>query len=117
MITPDINKPEWRAQKTYTQNRLDSVMKAMLPPLTPEEEARPFAKYYYDEIPQPDPAHYAKMEEPIDPARAFGPEEINRLLDLERLAQGRSGDRLVQPAQRRRLHRQHHPLSRRAPPR
>jgi hypothetical protein len=84
-MTQDKNTPEWKAQKTYAQNRADSKMKAGLPPLTPEEEARPFAKYYYDEIPQPDPAHYAKMERPIDPARAFGPEEINRLLDVGRL--------------------------------
>ncbi len=86
MITPDMTKPEWRSQKTYAQNRLDSVMKGMRPALTPEEEARPFAKYYYEAIPEPDPAHYNKMETPIDPARAFGPEEINRLLDPERLA-------------------------------
>jgi hypothetical protein len=84
-VVPDLTKPEWRAQKTYTQNLADSVIKGMLPPLTPEEEARPFAKYYYEEIKQPDPAHYAAMEQPIDPARAFGPEEINRLLDVERL--------------------------------
>ncbi len=84
-ITPDFSKPEWRAQKSYSQNLADSVIKAMLPPLTPEEEARPFAKYYYEEIKQPDPAHLALMDEPMDPSRAYGPEEINRLLDLEYL--------------------------------
>lgn len=84
-VVPDMTKPEWKAQKTYAQNLADSVIKGMLPPLTPEEEARPFAKYYYEEIKQPDPAHYAAMETPIDPARAFGPEEIDRLLDVERL--------------------------------
>ena len=88
MITPDLTKPEWRAQKTYNQNRLDSVMKAMRPPLTSEEEARPFAKYYYEEITQPDPAHYAAMETPIDPDLAYGPEEIDRLLDVEGLRKG-----------------------------
>jgi hypothetical protein len=81
----DQNTPEWKAQKTYAQNRADSRIKATLPPLTPEEEARPFAKYYHEAIKPPDPAHYALMEEPMDSARAFGPEEINRLLDPERL--------------------------------
>jgi phloretin hydrolase len=88
MITPDLSKPEWRAQKTYTQNREDSVIKAMRPELTEEEKARPFAKYYYDEIPKPDPGHYEKMETPIDPKDAFYPEEINRLLDLDALRAG-----------------------------
>jgi hypothetical protein len=81
----DQNTLEWKAQKTYAQNRADSRIKATLPPLTPEEEARPFAKYYHEAIKPPDPAHYALMEEPMDPARAFCPEEINRLLDPERL--------------------------------
>ena len=80
-----MDRPEWQAQKTYQENRADSRTKAELPPLTPEEEARPFSKYYYEEIKQPDPDHYAAMEEPIDPTQAFGPEEINRLLDLKKL--------------------------------
>jgi len=82
---PGKDAPEWKAQKTYSQNLADSKIKATLPPLTPEEQARPFAKYYYEDIPLPDPAHYAAMDRPIDPPRAFGPEEINRLLDVERL--------------------------------
>ena len=88
MITPDLTKPEWRAQKAYDENRRDSVLKAMRPELTDEEKARPYAKYYYDEIPQPDPAHYNAMETPIDPKEAFGPEEINRLLDVDALRKG-----------------------------
>ena len=60
----------------------------MRPELTDEEKARPFAKYYYDEIPQPDPAHYNAMETPIDPKDAFGPEEINRMLDVDALRKG-----------------------------
>jgi phloretin hydrolase len=84
-MTEDRTKPEWKAQKTYAQNRIDSKVKATLPRLTPEEEARPFAKYYYEKIKQYDSAHYAKMDQPIDPARAFGPEEINRLLDVKRI--------------------------------
>lgn len=84
-MTEDKNVSEWKAQKTFAQNQADSKIKASLPPLTPQEEARPFAKYYYEAIKQPDPAYYALMEEPMDPARAFGPEEINRLLYPERL--------------------------------
>ena len=87
-MTPDMTKPEWAAQKTYDENRAFSKTKATRPPLTPEEEKRPFAKYYYDEIPQPDPAHYAIMDEPMDPADAFYPEEINRLLDVPALEAG-----------------------------
>jgi hypothetical protein len=87
-MTQDKNTPEWKAQKTYAQNRIDSKHKATLPPLTPEEEARPFAKYLYEEIPQPDPVHYGKMEQPIDPADSIGPEDINRLLDVEALERG-----------------------------
>ena len=41
-MTENRNAPEWKAQKTYAENRADSKMKASLPPLTPEEEARPF---------------------------------------------------------------------------
>ena len=84
----DMTKPEWAAQKTYDQNLADAGIKATRPPLTPEEEKRPFAKYYYDEIPQPDPAHYAMMDEPMDPADAFYPEDINRLLDVPALEAG-----------------------------
>ena len=84
-MTQDSNAPEWKAQKTYSQNLAESRLKATLPPLTAEEEARPFAKYYYEEIKRPDPAHYALMDEPMDAARAFGPEEINRMLHPDRL--------------------------------
>ena len=87
-MTPDMTRPEWAAQKTYDENRAFSKTKATRPPLTPEEEKRPFAKYYYDEIPQPDPAHYAIMDEPMDPADAFYPEDINRLLDVPALEAG-----------------------------
>ncbi|MFH1833752.1 MAG: hydrolase [bacterium] len=84
-MTEDKNAPEWKAQKTYSENLADSGLKATLPPLTPEEEARPFAKYYYEEMQQPDPAHYAMMDKPMDPTRAFGPEEIDRMLYPDRL--------------------------------
>jgi len=84
-MTEERIKPEWKAQKTEAQNRIDSRVKATLPPLTPAEAARPFARYFYEEIRPCDPAHYAMMDEPMDPARAFGPGEINRLLDVRRL--------------------------------
>ena len=87
-MTQDRNTLEWGTQKTFDQNRRDSKIKAGLPPLTPEEEARPFAKYYHEAIKQYDPAHYAAMEQPMDPALAYGPEEINRLLDVEALEKG-----------------------------
>ena len=72
-MTEERIKPEWKAQKTEAQNRIDSRVKATLPPLTPAEAARPFARYFYDEIRPCDPAHYAMMDEPMDPARAFLP--------------------------------------------
>lgn len=84
-MTEERTQPEWKAQEANAPDRSDSRFKATLPPLTPEEEARPFAKYFYEEIKPPDPAHYAMMDRPIDPARSFGPEEINRLLDVKRL--------------------------------
>ena len=82
------NLPEWKVQKTFDQNSADMRLKASRPDLTPEEQARPFAKYYFEDIKQPDPAHYAAMEQPMDPSKSFGPEEINRLLDVEELEKG-----------------------------
>ena len=81
----NTNTPEWAAQKSYEQNFSDAKIKAGTPDLTAEEKARPFAKYYYEEIPECDPGHYAMMEEPMDASKAFGPEEINRLLDVKKL--------------------------------
>ncbi len=84
-MTEERTEPEWEARKTDARNRIDSRVKATLPPLTPEETARPFARYFHEEIKPCDPAHYARMDRPVDPARAFGPEEINRLLDVQGL--------------------------------
>jgi phloretin hydrolase len=81
----DKSLPEWTAQKTYDQNFADTKHKGTLPELTPEEKKRPFAKYFYEAIKQPDPKHYNEMETPKDPKKAFGPEELNRLLDLKYL--------------------------------
>jgi hypothetical protein len=72
---------ELAVQQNYSEWYDSTPNKAAQPALTPEEEARPFAKYYYEEIPQPDPDHLAMMDEPCDPALAIGPEQINDLLD------------------------------------
>ncbi|MDE3116748.1 MAG: hydrolase [Pseudomonadota bacterium] len=75
------NTPERAAQKNFRDWYASTKPKAGQPALTPEEEARPFAKYYYDEIPAPDPAHLAMMDRPCAPALAIGPERMNDLLD------------------------------------
>src|SRR5690606_36855223 len=84
-MTDDRTRPDRKHPETDARSRAESRVKAALPPLTPEEEARPFAKYFYEEIKPCDPDHYALMDRPVDPARAFGPGEINRLLDVGRL--------------------------------
>jgi len=77
---------ERQAQKNYTDWYASTGPKAQQPRLTPEEEARPFAKYYHEEIPAPDPAHYALMHSPCDPAKAIYPEQMNDLLNPGDLA-------------------------------
>ena len=62
MSTPERN------QYNYKEWYATTKPKSLQPDLTPEEKARPFSKYFYEEIPQPDPAHYAMMEKPCDPA-------------------------------------------------
>jgi phloretin hydrolase len=81
-----LTTPEYTAQKNYKDWYASTKAKAILPDLTAEEKARPFAKYFYDEIEMPDPAHYAMMEIPCDPAQAITPEQINDLLDPGYLA-------------------------------
>lgn len=71
---------EQRAQKNHTEWYASTRLKAGRPPLTPEEQARPFAKYYRDPVP-PDPEHLAKMDKPCDPAKAIHPEQMNDLLN------------------------------------
>ncbi len=51
-----------------------------LPPLDPEEQSKPYSKYYRDPAP-PDPAHLAKMDVPCDPSKAISPEQVNDLLN------------------------------------
>jgi len=76
MSTPETQ--QFNYQEWYPTTKL----KAQRPELSPEEQARPFAKYYYEEIPQPDPAHMALMDKPCDPAKALHPSQINDLLNL-----------------------------------
>ncbi len=73
--------PERAAQLNFSDWRASTHDLAKRPPLTPEEEARPFAKYYYDEMPRPNPGHFEMMNQPCDPAKAITPDEMNRLLD------------------------------------
>jgi hypothetical protein len=72
---------EWAVQQTYRDWYASTRYKATQPDLTPEEKARPFAKYYHEDIPDPDPAHRAKMDKPCDPALCIGPERLNDLLN------------------------------------
>jgi len=72
---------ERSAQLTFQEWYASTKSKAAQPALTPEQRARPYAKYLDEPIPKPDPAHYALMNAPCDPARAIYPEQMNRLLD------------------------------------
>lgn len=49
--------------------------------LTPEEEKKPYAKYFYRKPALPEAKNLAMMEEPMDPAKALPIENINALLD------------------------------------
>ena len=77
---------ERQTQLDYTQWRASTAAKADRPELNEAERRRPFAKYYDEAIPPPDPAHLAKMDSPCDPAKAIGPERLNDLLDPGELA-------------------------------
>ncbi|MDM3357004.1 hypothetical protein [Citrobacter sp. Cb004] len=72
---------ELQVQQNYTDHLKQTHLKAKLPPLSDEEKARPFAKYYYEDIPAPDPVHYSCMDKPCDPALALPPEKMNDLLN------------------------------------
>lgn len=81
-----MSTPERNAQLSYKDWYASTNSKALLPELTTAEKARPFAKYYNEAPPQPDPAHFAMMDTPCDPAKAIYPEQLNDLLnpgDLE----------------------------------
>ena len=78
--------PERAAQLDARDWQVSTLRKAERPALTAAEAVRPFAKYYDEPIPQPDPAHYAKMDQPCNPALAITPEQLNDLLDPGDLA-------------------------------
>lgn len=77
--------PEWMAQQNYRDWYASTRKKVERPPLTPEEQARPFAKYYRDPVPA-DPARLALMDAPCDPSKAIYPEQMNDLLNPGDLA-------------------------------
>lgn len=77
---------ERAAQKTYREWHASTRAKADRPPLTPAEEARPFAKYYHERVPAPDPVHFRTMDTPCDPSLAILPEQLNDLLEPGPLA-------------------------------
>ena len=56
------------------------VMSLLERDLTSEEEAKPYAKYYYRDPSPPDPEKDAAMEEPIDPGKALPIENLNEML-------------------------------------
>ncbi len=49
--------------------------------LTPEEEKKPYAKYFYRDPAPPEPEAMARMQNPMDPSKALPIENINDLLD------------------------------------
>lgn len=80
-VASDIEvKPEVKAQLNFKDWYASTKKKAAVPPLTPEEKLRPFAKYYRDPVP-PVPEHLAKMDTPCDPSKAIFPEQMNDLLN------------------------------------
>ena len=76
-----MTTPELSAQKNYKDWYASTKAKSFRPELTDEEKARPFSKFYYEDIPEPDPEHYAMMEAPCDPSKAIYPEQMNDLLN------------------------------------
>ena len=56
---------------------------AELPPLQPEDEAKPYARFYYLGAAQPEKSTMSQIDpaQPMDPADALMPENINDLLE------------------------------------
>lgn len=73
--------PELAAQRTYSKDLEFAKINAQRFELTDAEKKRPFAKYYYEAMPEPDPQSMALMEKPCDPAKALLPEQLNDLLN------------------------------------
>jgi hypothetical protein len=82
---PDNSVPELRVQKNFKNWYASTREKAERPPLTPEEQVRPFAKYYREPV-SANPEHLALMDQPADPAKAIYPEQMNDLLNPGDLA-------------------------------
>lgn len=76
-----MTSPEYTSQKTFADWYASTRSLAGRPDLTAEEAARPFAKYYYEEIPKPSREHMAMMDSPCDPSQAIYPHQVNDLLD------------------------------------
>jgi len=72
--------PEVNAQLSYRDWLASTRMKAQLRPLTEQELARPYAKFYREPA-TPDPAAMAMMDKPCDSEKALYPDQINDLLD------------------------------------
>jgi hypothetical protein len=67
-------------QADYQEWLAATKKKSPKSPLTEEEKARPYAKYFRAPI-DANPAHQALMKAPCDPAKALYPEQINDLLN------------------------------------
>ena len=50
-------------------------------PITEEEKNSALYKYYIREMAAPDPKRYEEVQEPMDPACALAPEDMNRLFE------------------------------------
>ena len=59
------------------------MAEAKIRELTAEEKAKPYSKWYYRQVDDPDAAllELVRPDRPMDPAKALYPEEIDRLLD------------------------------------
>ncbi len=71
---------EWKIQRNATEQAAFAHELMKYKPLTPEQQARPFAKFYRDPV-LPDPKKLAIMDAPCDPAKAIYPEQMNDLLN------------------------------------
>ena len=88
------------ARPKRTSTRTDSAM-TQLEELTPEEKARPYSKYYYLPLAEPNAELKAAREmPPMDPSKAQMPENINDFLEPGLL---RSRNGVLRPAERRGL--------------
>ncbi len=84
MTGRDTEKPESVfLPRDFSKTQAKAQKKAQRLPLTTTERSSPYAKYYDVPVAAPDPGHREKMDQPMDPSKAFMPEDIDRLLDIE----------------------------------